>query len=334
MRLAALLALVPTLAVAQQRVSDVVNPIPPDVIKIEPKQWTVEWGGRPRDPYVGPNGLVYFVGQQGNYVASLDQKTGAMRQFTLDTTANPHTVIVDKDGTLWYSGNTAAHIGKIDPNTGKVTRYPMPNGRPRDPHTMIIDDKGFVWFTAQQGQFVGRLNKTTGKVDLVEFPARSNPYGIILDKNGHPWFDLFGTNKIGTIDPATMQPKTFDVPEGARPRRIAMTNDGMIWYTDYSRGFIGRLDPRSGQVKEWPSPGGPMSGPYAINVDDKDRLWYTETRGDTRRIYGFDARQEKVFASVELDARGGTVRHMNFDPKTRELWFGTDGGTVGKIVVP
>ena len=26
----------------------------------------------PRDPYVGPDGLVYFVGQAGNYLASLD----------------------------------------------------------------------------------------------------------------------------------------------------------------------------------------------------------------------------------------------------------------------
>jgi virginiamycin B lyase len=51
-------------------------------------------------------------------------------------------------------------------------------------------------------------------------------------------------------------------------------------------------------------------------------------------LFGFDTRQEKFFAVAELAAQGGTVRHMNFDPRTRELWFGTDGGTVGKIVVP
>ena len=83
MRLIAALFLAPSVAVAQARVSDVATPPPTDAIKVEAKQWTVEWGGRPRDPYVGPNGLIYFVGQAGNYVASLDQKTGAMKRFEI-----------------------------------------------------------------------------------------------------------------------------------------------------------------------------------------------------------------------------------------------------------
>ena len=36
------------------------------------KEWKVEWGGRPRDPYVAPDGKVWFVGQAGNYVAHFD----------------------------------------------------------------------------------------------------------------------------------------------------------------------------------------------------------------------------------------------------------------------
>jgi virginiamycin B lyase len=33
------------------------------------KEWEVEWGGRTRDPYVAPDGKVWFVGQAGNYIA-------------------------------------------------------------------------------------------------------------------------------------------------------------------------------------------------------------------------------------------------------------------------
>jgi virginiamycin B lyase len=335
MRLLAALLLAPSLAAAQARVSDVVAPNVTDAIKVQAKEWTVEWGGRPRDPYVGPNGLIYFVGQAGNYVASLDQKTGAMRRYELDENTHPHTQIVDKDGTIWYTGNTAAHIGKIDPITGKITKYVMPDSTPRDPHTMVFDGKGNIWFTAQGAAYVGRLNMASGKIDLVKFAARTNPYGIVLDRSGHPWFDLFGTNRIGTIDPVTMTPKEHVLPNAeSRPRRIAMTSDGMIWYSDYTRGKVGRLNPKTGDVKDWDLPGGAGSRPYAINVDDKDRLWISETGGPVRRLVGFDARQERVFAISDLDAQGGTVRHMMFHGPTREMWFGTDGGTVGKIVVP
>ena len=338
MRLIVALLLAPSVAFAQgnpARVSDVVTPPPTDAIKVEAKQWTVEWGGRPRDPYVAPNGMIFFVGQAGNYIASLDQKTGAMRRYELDPNTYPHTQIVDKDGTIWYAGNRAAHIGKIDPNTGKITKYVMPDSTPRDPHTMVFDGKVNIWFTAQGAAYVGRLHMASGKIDLVKFTPRTNPYGIIIDKDGRPWFDLFGTNRIGTIDPATMTPKEHVLPDPAsRPRRIAMTSDGMIWYSDYSRGKVGRLNPKTGEVKDWDMPGGTGSRPYAINVDDKDRLWISETGGPVRRLVGFDSRQERVFAISDLDAQGGTVRHMMFDGRTREMWFGTDGGTVGKIVVP
>src|SRR5688572_16418797 len=205
MRLFAALLLAPSLALAQgttgsagARVSDVV-PAAGDALKIEPRQWTVEWGGRPRDPYVAPNGMIFFVGQAGNYIASLDQKTGAFRKYELDPNTYPHTQIVDKDGTIWYAGNRAAHIGKIDPTTGKITKYVMPDSTPRDPHTMVFDGKGNIWFTAQSAAYVGRLNMASGKIDLVKFAPRTNPYGIIIDKDGRPWFDLFGTNKIGTV---------------------------------------------------------------------------------------------------------------------------------------
>ena len=335
MRLIFALVLAPSALLAQARVSDVVTPPPTDAIKVEAKQWTVEWGGRPRDPYVAPNGMIFFVGQAGNYIASLDQKTGAMRKYELDPNTYPHTQIVDKDGTIWYAGNRAAHIGKIDPNTGKITKYVMPDSTPRDPHTMVFDGKGNIWFTAQSAAYVGRLNMASGKIDLVKFAPRTNPYGIIIDKDGRPWFDLFGTNKIGTVDPATMTAKELALPDStSRPRRIAMTSDGMIWYSDYSRGKVGRINPKTGEVKDWDMPGGARSRPYAINVDDKDRLWISETGGPVRRLVGFDSRQERVFAISDLDAQGGTVRHMMFDGKTREMWFGTDGGTVGKIVVP
>ena len=43
--------------------------------KVDLKEWSVEWGGRTRDPAVAPDGKVWFVGQAGNYIAHFDPKT-------------------------------------------------------------------------------------------------------------------------------------------------------------------------------------------------------------------------------------------------------------------
>jgi virginiamycin B lyase len=307
----------------------------PETAKIASKEFNVPWGGstRPRDPYVDGQGRVWFVGQTGHYVAYVDPKTGEFKKYDLDPGTGPHSQIADKDGSIWYTGNAASHIGKLDPVTGKITKFMMPDSTIRDPHSMEWDKDGNLWFTAQSGGVVGKLTKATGKIELIPIGRGTRPYGIVIDKAGKVWFDMFGTNKIGMIDPATMKNKEFLLPDpAARPRRIALTADGNVWYTDYARGYIGRLNPTNGEVKEWLAPGGTASRPYAINADDQGRLWFSET-GTTKRLVGFDSKTEKVIATSELSSTA-YIRHMMYDPKTRQLWFGTDGGTVGSIPVP
>ncbi len=41
------------------------------------QEWEVPWErSRPRDPFVAPDGKVWFVGQVGNYIANLDPRSG------------------------------------------------------------------------------------------------------------------------------------------------------------------------------------------------------------------------------------------------------------------
>ncbi len=300
------------------------------------REWTVPWGreGRPRDPSVMPDGKIMFVGQTGNYIARLDPASGEFRRYEIDPGTNPHNVIVDDKGMAWYAGNRNGMIGKLDPATGQITRYPMPDSAARDPHTLVFDGKGHIWFTVQQSNMVGRLHMASGKIDLIRTGERTRPYGIVVDKSGQPYFDLFATNKIGTVDPSTLAFREFRLPaDSARPRRIAMTSDGAVWYVDYRRGYLGRLDTRSGAVKEWANPSGRQSLPYAMSVDDQDRLWFVETGIQPNRFVGFDSKAERFFANTPVPGGGGTVRHMVFDPKTRVIWFGSDNGTIGKAEV-
>jgi virginiamycin B lyase len=297
------------------------------------QEWTVPWREtRPRDPAVAPDGRVWFVGQVGNYVARLDPATAKFEKFEVDAGTHPHNVIVDPAGNGWYAGNQKGMIGRIDGKTGAVTRYPMPDPAAGDPHTLVFDAAGDVWFTVQNGNFVGHLATRTGQVQLIKVATpNARPYGITIDREGRPWLDLFGTNKLASIDPKTMVLTEHPLPDQkGRPRRIATTTDGAIWYDDYVRGYLGRLDPKTGAVKEWPMPGGPSSFPYAMTVDDQDRLWIVETGANPNRLVGFDPKGEKYFSMTPIPSGGGVVRYMVFDRKARHLWFGTDLNTIGR----
>lgn len=309
---------------------------PADTVRIT--EFTVPYeNSRPRDPYPDSRGRVWFVGQVGNYIAYYDQKTAEFKRYELDAGVNPHNLIVDRQGIVWYAGNRAAHIGKLDPVTGKVTKYPMPDPAARDPHTLIFDSKDNIWFTVQGGNMVGRLSMTTGKVDLVKMTRDgARPYGIMVDAHDRPWFCEFGTNRMATVDPKTLELKEYDLPDArSRPRRMALTTDGMVWYVDYTRGYLGRLDPKTGAVKEWPNPAGATSLPYAMTMDDQDRLWFVETGIKPNMLVGFDPKTEKFFSRTPvLPSGGGTIRHMVYEAKSRTIWFGTDTNMLGKAVIP
>lgn len=300
------------------------------------KEWPVPYtDSRPRDPYIDAKDRVWFVGQTGNYLAYLDPESGTFKRYELEAGALPHNLIVDQKGMVWYAGNGNGHIGKLDPATGKITRYPMPNLEVRDPHTLVFDDKGDIWFTAQNSNFVGRLRTGTGKIDLIAVPTpNARPYGIEIDSKGRPWFNEFGNQKIAMVDPVTMKIREHPLPsDRSRTRRLAITSDDRIWYVDYSRGYLGRFDPATSQFKEWALPGGTGALPYAMEVDGRDRLWMVETGSQPNRMVGFDPKTEKFFGLTPIPSGGGTVRHMMYDERSGQIWFGTDNNTIGRAQV-
>jgi virginiamycin B lyase len=301
------------------------------------REWPVPWAeSRPRDPAVAADGRVWFVGQVGNYVAVLDPRTGEFTRTELPAGAFPHNVVVGPDRALWYAGNGDAHIGRLDPATGEIRRFDLHDPSARDPHTLVFGPGGELWFTVQGGNAVGRLDPATGTVRLVRPGGeRTRPYGITVGPDGRPWIALFGTNRLATIDPATMAMREYPLPwADARPRRVERTAEGMVWYVDYARGSLGRLDPATGEVREWPAPAGAESRPYALAVDDRDRLWLVETGPQPNRLVGFDPATGRFTTPVAIPSGAGTVRHMIYHRPSRTLWFGTDANTVGQAALP
>lgn len=306
---------------------------------LDPKEFTVPWAQtRPRDPIMDQTGRVWFVGQTGNYVAYLDPKSGQFKQYQIEQGTNPHNINVDERGGIWYTGNRNSRIVQLNPETGELKTYMMPDSTVRDPHTMIWGKDGIAWFTAQQSQRIGRFDRNTGEIKLWRpTEQRSNPYGVVLDANGQPYFNLFATNKIATIDPKTLEYKEFTLPDPrARARRIAVTSDGTVWFGDY-RGFLGHLNPKTGVYEEFALPSGAGAQPYAMAQDDQDRVWLVETGVQPNRLIAFDTKSKAFVANIPVPSNGAarnTIRHMTYNKATRELWFGTDAGTIGRINVP
>jgi virginiamycin B lyase len=307
--------------------------LPDTTLKVQIEAWPVPWGGRVRDPFVAPDGRVWFVGQAGNYVAIFDTVTKRFERIEIDDGAHPHTVIVGPDSAAWYAGNQNGTIVRIDPRTHQMRRFPMPSAAVEDPHTMTFDRNGVLWFTSQNGNAIGRLDPRTGEVRALPSPIpRSRPYGIVIDRNGILWADLFGTDQVARIDPATRQLTTVKLPDPrARPRRMATTSDGAVWWGDYSRGKLGRLDPATGRITEYDNPAGAGSLPYAMTSDDRDRLWYIETGPQPNRLVAVDGKTGRVLGTWEVPGGPNVVRNMHFDPRTRSLWFGTDANDLVRV---
>jgi virginiamycin B lyase len=78
-----------------------------------------------------------------------------------------------------------------------------------------------------------------------------------------------------------------------------------------------------------------------MTSDDKDRIWVAEIgqqptggEGAKVRIVAFDPKDCNFFRTGWVPSGGATVRYMYFHKPTRDLWFGTDANTIGRVRVP
>ena len=295
----------------------------------EIQEWKVPWeDSRPRDPWLH-EGTVWFVGQSGNYVATLNPESGEFKRYEIPEGAHPHTVIVDDRG-AWYAGNLDEHIGLVNPENGEVKRFELPGTGTKDSHTMDFTSDGDIYFTVQNGNQLGFLDTESEQIMLWDVPTDSaRPYGLIVE-NDKPWATLFGTNKLATIDKGQLKEIELD-REDNRPRRLGMSSDGVIWYVDYNQGYVGSYDPQTGENNDWRAPGEINSRPYGMAIDKRDDVWFVETGMQPNRLVGFDTASKTFSEPMPIPSGGGTIRHMYYDEASDAIWFGTDVDTVGVV---
>ena len=298
------------------------------------QEWQVPWAGtRPRDPFVAPDGRVWFSGQLGNYLAVFDPDTDTFARIELESGTYPNGVAVDGAGRVWYAGNRNARLGRLDPASGEIATFPIRNPAVRDPYTLTLDGGGKLWFTAPESNRVGRLDTGNGALELIRVPTvNARPYDIKLDDQGRPWVSLFGTNKLAWVDPETLALTEVTLPRPrARVRRLEVAGNGDVWYLDFAGGLVGRYRPSSGSFDEWPVPGEGRARPYGAALDGGGRLWLADQGGRAMRLLSFDTRSERALPALARPSPRGAVRHLHYHAASDSLWFATDANTLGRV---
>lgn len=300
------------------------------------QEWTVPYpNSRPRDPSVGADGRVWFVGQTDNYLGVYDPNKNSFERIGLPEGTRPHSVLVAPSGEPWVAGNgngtllRYSVLGQLE----QTIEVPKTAGlKVRDPHTLAFDGHGGLWFTMQGGNAIGHLNMTSEKVRL--FPiakADSRPYGLVADREGNAWAVLFAGGDIVHIDRRTMKLSSYPLPRDlARPRRLALDSQDNVWYVDYAQDKLGRFSPTSKKFTEWtiePQP----AAPYAMAIDGRDDVWLFLTAPQPNRVLRFNPEREAFDFKLELPSGGGAVRNAEYHRESDSIWFGSDRNTLGQL---
>ena len=103
----------------------------PSVAQFEPKEWEVPYGAntRPRDPFPDKQGRVWFVGQNGNYIAYVDSKTGEFKRYEIDA-GNSAVIVTTKSINNTHSVMATPHpaplLARVAPKCSPFARNQSP----------------------------------------------------------------------------------------------------------------------------------------------------------------------------------------------------------------
>jgi len=168
-------------------------------------------------------------------------------------------------------------------------------------HSVAVDPvRDIAWFAEYDylSNKIGRFDIATQK--FTEYPvptAKSLPHTPIVGKDGRLWMTLDGgvPAKLASVDPATGTLKEYKWPEKQpSTHTVAVAPDGNLWMSSMSSSdeFLG-FDIETGTFRAFKHPipdkypetslgayeqyaGKPVGVTYAVNVDSKGMVWYTE----------------------------------------------------------
>lgn len=153
-------------------------------------------GAGPYGITVTPGGDIYYASLAGNYIARIDNVTGAAHVIVPPTpSAGPRRIWSDSKGILWVSEWTAGKLGAYDPATARWREWRLPGDRPHA-YAVYVDERDKVWLSDWGANAIVRFDPQTGRFESF---TSSRPYASVrqmLGRAGEVWAAESGTDQL------------------------------------------------------------------------------------------------------------------------------------------
>ena len=184
---------------------------------------------------------IWFTMQSGNKVASLDTRTGAIKEYP--SSGGPYGLALDKAGNVWFCRMGDNKMGKLDPNTGQMAEVDTGGGsRPR---RVATAPDGMLWITLYGNGKLAKLDPSAMKVvKTYPLPAGdSGPYAVTVDGGGMVWANEISTDTVVRFDPKTEQMRVVQLPsKNVGIRKMVTDASGRLWYMGSHNGRLGVVE--------------------------------------------------------------------------------------------
>jgi streptogramin lyase len=246
-------------------------------------------------------------------------------------TTEPHDVIVDAQGAVWYSDFGELFISRFDPKTLKLTEYPIKEFKPGAPVgnlSLEFDKRGTLWFDTMFQGSLGNLDPKTGEIkyyplapEYNDLRVQLNFVGLRHDIDGKVWTKSVGTQEVFRLDLATEKWERFQPLKSLGGERhsiyqVISDSQNNLWMAEFTKGHIGRIDAKSGEVT-WHILPTTNARARRMNIDDQDRIWVTEYRGN--KVAMFDTKTLQV---KEWSVPPYTYPYRATVDKNGDIWTG------------
>ncbi len=281
---------------------------------------------RPHDPYVGPDGTVWFGDTGNRSVFQLNTKADFAHRISQefqspDARTGVHGSTVDSKGIVYYADIRTGYLGEVNPKDGEfVLHGTMPDSSMLE---VVPDSKDNIWFDLALGNRIGKLDAKTRKISMWDLPTPdSNLYGLVVDHQDKIWTVAIAKHFLVKFDPVTEKFTEYKTPaQPSGPRRLGVDRDGNIWWSEYIGGNLGKLDPKTGKMVEYKLPLRYSEGYEAWPVGDD--VWQSEVNYHT--LIKFNRTSQKFFYYPLPEKQGGPgVPKMEVDHEGI-IWFGFRG---------
>jgi virginiamycin B lyase len=203
---------------------------------------TPSGGGGPHTLIItGDQSTIWFTMQSGNKVASLQTKTGAIKEYP--SSGGPYGLALDHAGTIWFCRMGDNKMGRLDPKSGQMAEVDMGGGSL--PRRVAAAPDGTLWVTLYGNGKLAKLDPVAMKVvKTYQLPAGDGgPYAVTVDGGGMVWANEIKTDTVVRFDPKTEKMRVVNLPsQNVGIRKMVVDASGRLWYMGSHNGRLGVVE--------------------------------------------------------------------------------------------